>query len=158
MKSARMLWGLVFMVRAAQIANGEDPSVAQREQAHRDRLKMAVQQICPTSGHKLGTHGQPIKVKVGKETVFLCCKGCLKQKLNPQHWATIHANFATAQQICPVMEHGLPKNPKWTIVEGQIVYVCCPPCTKKIDADPKTYLQKIDKLYTASLQSRKQRR
>ena len=87
----------------------------------RDQRKIAVQEICPTSGHKLGTQGQPIKVKVGKETVFLCCKGCLKQRLNPQHWATIHANFAKAQQVCPVMEHELPKNPKWTIVEGQIV-------------------------------------
>ena len=158
MKNARMLFGLALLVGATQMVSGEVPSAAQQEQARRDRLRMAVQEICPSSGQKLGTHGQPIKVKVGKETVFLCCKGCLKQKLNPQHWATIHANFAKAQQICPVMEHELPKNPKWTIVEGQIVYVCCPPCTKKIDADPKTYLQKIDELYTASLKAKQARR
>ena len=158
MKNARMLLGFALLAGATQMVSVEAPSAAQQEQAHRDQLRMAVQEICPTSGQKLGTHGQPIKVKVGKETVFLCCKGCLKQKLDPQHWATIHANFAKAQQICPVMEHELPKNPKWTIVEGQIVYVCCPPCTEKINADPTTYLNKIDKLYTASLTAKQSRR
>lgn len=128
-----------------------------QELSQRDQLRIAVQGICPISGQQLGSMGTPIKVKVGEETVFLCCKGCLQKQINPQHWATIHANFAQAQQICPVMKHALPKNPKWTIVEGQIVYVCCPPCTKKIAADPETYLRKIDELYTASLQQRQTR-
>jgi hypothetical protein len=79
----------------------------------------------------------------------------LQGKINQKHWATIHANVAKAQAKCPVMDKALPKNPKWTIVKGQIVYVCCPPCTKKITADPKTYLQAVDKLYTASLEAKK---
>ena len=155
MKNARMLFGLALSLATTQMVAGQEPSAAQQEQLRRDQLRMAVQEICPASGQKLGTHGKPIKVKVGEETIFLCCKGCLQQKLKPEHWATIHANFAKAQRICPVMKHELPKNPKWTIVEGQIVYVCCPPCTKKIAADPKAYLRKIDELYTASLQARK---
>jgi hypothetical protein len=158
MKSARMLLGLALVVGASHIASGQDTANGQQEQMRRDQLRIAVQDICPTSGQKLGAHGQPIKVKVGEETVFLCCEGCLKKQLNPQHWATIHANFAKAQQICPVMEHELPKNPKWTLVDGQIVFVCCPPCTKKIVADPKTYLQKVDQLYTASLEAERVRR
>ena len=40
------------------------------------------------------------------------------------------------------MDKPLPKNPKSIIVEGRIVYICGPPCAKKIEADPKTYLQK----------------
>ena len=56
------------------------------------------------------------------------------------------------------MKKDLPKQPKWTVVEGQIVYVCCPPCTKKIEADPETYLQKIDELYVASLKAKTKRR
>ena len=52
------------------------------------------------------------------------------------------------------MKKELPANPKWTIVEGQIVYVCCPPCTKKIVADPETHLRAIDELYVASLRAR----
>ncbi|REJ65715.1 MAG: hypothetical protein DWQ31_17410 [Planctomycetota bacterium] len=129
-----------------------------QELSQRDQLRIAVQGICPISGQQLGSMGTPIKVQVGEETVFLCCKGCLQKQINPQHWATIHANFAKAQRICPVMKHELPKNPKWTIVEGQIVYVCCPPCTKKIAADPETYLRKVDELYTASLGTRQARR
>ena len=125
-----------------------------QELSKRDQMHIAVQEICPVTGQKLGEHGAPIKVKIGEEAVFLCCKGCLQGKVNPQHWATIHANFAKAQRICPVMKHELPENPKWTVVEGQIVYVCCPPCTKKVAADPKTFLQEIDNLYLASLQAR----
>ena len=158
MKNARMLFGLALIVGAGQVMSGQAPSDRQKDQLRGDQLHIAVQAICPTSGEKLGAHGQPIKVKVGKETVFLCCQGCLKRKINPQHWATIHTNFAKAQRICPVMKHELPKKPKWTIVEGQIVYVCCQPCTKKIAADPKTFLRKVDELYTASLQARQARR
>lgn len=124
------------------------------EVSPRDQLRIAVQQICPVSGQKLGAHGTPLKVRVGKEIVFLCCRGCLNGKVNDQHWRRIHANFARAQQKCPVMNRPLPKNPKWVIVEGHIIYVCCPPCTEKITADPETYLRKVDALYTASLQAR----
>jgi hypothetical protein len=129
-----------------------------QEVSQRDQLHIAVQAICPISGQKLGEHGPPIKVKVGEETVFLCCQGCLEQKIDPNHWATIHANCAKAQRICPVMKKELPTNPKWTIVEGQVVYVCCPPCAKKIAADPKTFLRQIDDLYLSSLQADQVRR
>lgn len=151
MKYARMLVVTALLSAAASVANAQELS-------QRDQLHIAVQEICPVSGQKLGAHGPPIKVQVGQETVFLCCRGCLQSKINPQHWATIHANFAKAQRICPVMKHELPKNPKWTIVDGQIVFVCCPPCTKKVAADPRTYLRKIDELYAASLRGRQVRR
>lgn len=151
MNVARMLLVVAVVAATGQFASAQELS-------KRDQLRIAVQGICPISGGQLGSMGTPIKVQVGQETVFLCCKGCLQKQINPQHWATIHANFAKAQRICPVMKHELPKNPKWTIVEGQIVYVCCPPCTKKIAADPETYLRKVDELYTASLGARQARR
>lgn len=148
MKSVRMLLATTLVLAIGGLASAQELS-------KRDQVRAAVQGICPMSGQQLGAHGPPLKVKLGQETIFLCCKGCLQQKVNPQHWATIHANFAKAQRICPVMKKPLPANPKWTIVEGQIVYICCPPCTKKIAADPATYLQKIDELYTASLNARR---
>ena len=148
MKKAWMLFVVAMVAGFAQAAMGEELS-------QRDQLKISVQQICPVSGQRLGDHGQPIKVQIGEQTLFYCCQGCLPKQIDPQHWATIHANFAKAQGICPVMKHKLPKNPKWTIVKGQIVYVCCPPCTKKIAADPETYLRQVDELYTASLQARR---
>lgn len=133
------------------VAMGFCSVVSAQELSKSDQIHIAVQQICPISGQKLGEHGSPVKVKIGDERVFVCCKGCLQDKVNPEHWATIHANFAKAQRICPIMKKELPANPKWTIVEGQIFYVCCPPCTEKIAADPKAYLQKLDELYTVSL-------
>ncbi len=119
-----------------------------------DQLRIAAQKICPVSGEVLGEHGTPIKVAVGqqKEEVFLCCVACTKSKLDAKHWATIHANIAKAQGKCPVMQKSLPKNPKWTIVNGQIVYVCCPPCTSKIEKDPEAFLKRVDSYYTASIQ------
>lgn len=165
MKIARMLLTGALVAGLSGAAVGQDQTGRQSDQeaarqARRDQLHVAVQEICPVSGNKLGAHGAPIKVAVGehKEEIFLCCKGCLKGRIDPKHWATIHANFAKAQRICPVMKRELPENPKWTFVEGQIIYVCCPPCTKKIAADPKTYLQELDKLYLASLEARQARR
>ena len=151
MNNARMLCVMTLAIGAAQHASGQ-------ERMTRDQLRIAVQEICPISGKKLGEHGTPIKVKVGQEIIFLCCQACLKSKIDPEHWATIHANFAKAQGICPVMKHELPRKPKWTIVEGHIVFVCCPPCTKKITADPETYLRKVDELYIASLKARQNTR
>jgi hypothetical protein len=147
-----------FAFALAVVATTFCSMASAQELSERDQIHIAVQEICPISGQRLGSMGTPIKVKVGEETVFLCCKGCLQKQINPKHWATIHANFAKAQRICPVMKHDLPENPKWTIVEGQIIYVCCPPCTKKVAADPKTFLKQIDDLYLASLQARQRRR
>lgn len=147
MKNVQLLLVAAFMTLLAQVGQAQELS-------RHDHLKMAVQKICPISGQELGSMGQPLKVAVGQEELFVCCKGCLEREINPQHWATIHANFAAAQRICPVMKHELPANPQWTIVEGQIVYVCCPPCTKKIAADPAKFLTQLDDLYLASLQAK----
>lgn len=138
------------------IAWATELSPQEEAKLKRDQIHIAVQEICPVSGEKLGEHGDPIKTKVGEETVFLCCKGCLEEKVSPEHWATIHANFAKAQRICPVMKKELPKSAKWTIIEGQIVYVCCPPCTKKVAAAPERFLKQIDELYTTSLNARRE--
>ena len=154
MKNVKMLFAVTLFVGIGQAASGQEATKPDKEQIARDQLRAAVQEICPVSGNKLGEHGAPIKVKIGQETVFLCCKGCLQGKVDAKHWATIHTNFASAQAMCPVMNKKLPKNPKWTIAKGQIVYICCPPCAKKITADPKTYLQKVDQLYRASLKAK----
>jgi YHS domain-containing protein len=148
-----------YVARALVVAMASYGSVAwAQEPSQRDRIHIAVQEICPVSGERLGEHGQPLKVKVGDEVVFFCCRGCLQQEIRPEYWAKIHANFANAQGICPVMKKPLPANPKWTIVEGQIFYVCCPSCTKKIAENPQGFLQQIDNLYAAALESRRKTR
>ncbi len=158
MKYLSTLAAITVMMTAAQFAAAQASLNAAQEQQQRDQLRAAVQEICPVSGGKLGSMGEPIKVKVGEETVFMCCKGCLKQKIKPEHWATIHTNIAKAQGICPVMKKSLPKQPKWTFVDGQIVYICCPGCDKKIIAKPQQFLRQIDQLYITALDAKKQAR
>lgn len=148
---ARMFMAMALITGVVQTAAGQQLS-------NRDRLRIAVQDICPVSGAKLGTMGDPVKVTVGpaQEEVFLCCKGCLKRSINPEHWATIHANIAKAQGKCPVMDKDLPTTPKWTVVEGEVVYVCCPGCIKKLTANPDGYLKQVDAYYMAYLNSKQQ--
>lgn len=142
---------VTMLVMLSQFASADgDHAHGHSKLSKSDLLKVSAQKICPVSGKKLGGMGTPLKIKIGQEELFLCCKGCTTGQVSREHWGTIHANFAAAQGQCPVMEKPLPKNPKWTIVNGQIVYICCPPCTKKIQADPKTYLTKLDALYAKS--------
>lgn len=123
-------------------------AMAQHEAMTVDQIRIAVQQICPVSGLKLGAHGDPVKAKIGKMEFFLCCEGCIGKKVKKEHWATIHKNFAKAQGKCVVMQDNpLPAKPKWTIANGRMFYVCCPPCIEKIDADPESYSKKLDGLY-----------
>lgn len=142
---------------AAQAGHGGH--TAEREEAkRRNQLRATVQDICPVSGEKLGSMGAPLKVQVGKETIYLCCKGCVGREIQKKHWATIHTNIAKAQGVCPVMGHELPAKPKWTIVEGQVVYVCCPPCTEKLAAEPQKYLRDVDTLYAAAIEKKKEKK
>ena len=40
---------------------------------------IAAQGICPVSGKRLGSMGQPIAVSVGDRSVYICCPGCAKK-------------------------------------------------------------------------------
>ncbi len=145
---------LIFTLCLSPFVWGQEVQEETAAQRH-DRLKIAVQEICPISGNKLGEHGDPIKVKVGEEQIFVCCRACLEGKVDATHWETIHANFAKAQTICPVMEKALPDQPKWTVVKGQIVYVCCPPCIDKIKDESAKYLAAVDAAYEKYLTDRR---
>ncbi|MCU0713813.1 MAG: hypothetical protein MUC43_17275 [Pirellula sp.] len=64
----------------------------------------------------------------------------------------IRANFAKAQGHCLVMtDNEVSEKSKHGIVEGHAVFVCCPPCIKKMAAAPEKFLAKLDDLYEASL-------
>ena len=141
-----------FVFAVAVVATWYGSIVSAQELSQQDHIRIATQQICPVSGERLGAHGIPLKAKIGEEEVFLCCSQCLEGDVDPTHWATMHKNFAQAQGICPVMEKKLPAKPKWTIVNGRVFYVCCPPCIDKIKADPEMFVKKLDALYLGSLQ------
>lgn len=114
-----------------------------------DRTLIAVQKICPVTGEELGSMGEPIKTKAGEQNMFLCCKGCVGKQANAEHWKTIQSNLAAAQGTCPIMGKPVDATMKSTIVDGQQVFVCCPPCIEKIEADVQGTLKKVNASYVS---------
>jgi hypothetical protein len=129
-----------------------------------DTTAIARQKLCPVMDEPLGSMGTPLKVLGLGRDVFLCCKGCLKSlqkepqkylaKLPPLPGATKlsvvkatkdDARFVAAQKLCPVMDKPLDAmgGPYRTVVEGRVVYLCCPGCAKKLHANFGVYLDKL---------------
>lgn len=46
--------------------------------AEEDQASAMKQHFCPVSGQMLGTMGEPIKVTVDGQEVWVCCNGCKK--------------------------------------------------------------------------------
>ncbi|MEZ6096113.1 MAG: hypothetical protein R3C03_18125 [Pirellulaceae bacterium] len=119
--------------------------VAKQRQAISNQLHIHAQGICPVTGEKLGSMGEPVKVPVGDEEVaFLCCKSCVGKEIKLEHWQTIQANLAAAQGTCPVMGKPVDSSMESTVIRGRKIFVCCPPCIEKIQADPDGFIAKID--------------
>lgn len=121
-----------------------------------DALQMAVQKICPVSGHDLGAMGQPVKVQAGEQTVFLCCQGCQSKQIKPEHWKAIQVRQAKAQGICPIMEKEVDAGMQATAVLGFPIFVCCPPCIPKIEAAPEQAVAKVRASYAAFIEAERQ--
>ncbi|TWT35343.1 Archaeal TRASH domain protein [Posidoniimonas corsicana] len=53
--------------------------------------------------------------------------------------------FVAAQKLCPVMDEPLDGmgGPYRVNVDGRAVYICCPGCAKKLQAEPEKYLAKL---------------
>lgn len=113
-----------------------------------DRLLFQAQKICPVMGKDLTKMGGPIKAKVGEQTIFLCCKGCLDKQISKEHWAQIQANLKAAQGLCPVRNVALGSEAVPVVVKGRAVYVCCNAgyCIKQVQAHPDKYLAIVDGL------------
>jgi hypothetical protein len=145
--------GLVstLVLSALSLANEFDKETLEER---RERLRISVQAICPVSGKPLGEQGKPIKLTnpESKEVLYVCCKECLKQSPDTKYLDQIRNNFAKAQGHCLVMaDNEVSAKSKHGIIEGQFIYVCCPPCIKKMAAAPKKYLAALDDLYESSL-------
>lgn len=137
----------------AKIKESHAAFVATEAELHSQQHQIMAQGICPVSGEKLGSMGDPIKVRMGEQDIFLCCKGCVGKDAKTEHWATIQTSLMKAQGVCPVMNEELPADAKSIVVERRQIFVCCPPCIEKIKADPAGYIAKIDVLYAKSLDS-----
>lgn len=126
-----------------------------------DAAAIARQKNCPVMDEPLGGMGPPLKVTGLGRDVFLCCQGCLKSlEKEPQKYLAklpplprpsvtkatqVDAQFVAAQKLCPVMDEPLDAmgGPYKTVVDGRVVYLCCPGCAKKLHATPAVFLQKL---------------
>jgi hypothetical protein len=143
--------GLSVVLIGASFA--DEPKKENPEQ-RRERLRFTVQAICPVSGESLTSHAKPVKMTAPetKEVLYVCCKDCLKSKPDAKYLDIIRSNFAKAQGHCLVMtDNEVSEKSKHGIVEGHAVFVCCPPCIKKMTAAPEKFLAMLDDLYEASL-------
>ena len=141
----RLVWFIITLVFGYGLSAQDSP------QRSREEVRAAVQGICPVSGLELGAHGAPMKVKIGEQELFICCEACKNGSVKKEHWTRIHQNFASAQARCFVMDNPLPKKPKWVIVKGQLIYVCCPPCIEKIEASPDSFIEQLNQAYVNHL-------
>ena len=131
-KTAILCVGLVATALGATLVAADD----QAAQVQTDRLLIGAQRICPVTGKDLRSMGGPVKAEVGKATVFLCCKGCFGRPLNKEHWSKVQANIAAAQGLCPIFKKPLGDHAAPVVVNHRLLFVCCKPCTKKVEADP----------------------
>jgi hypothetical protein len=52
-----------------------------------DEKAIAAQKVCPVSREDLFAMGGPLKVSRGEKSLFICCKGCLKElQANPERF------------------------------------------------------------------------
>lgn len=146
------LVGLGLPVNASgQEVKKESPS------ERRERLAIAIQAICPVTGESLKINAKPVKMVLpeSKEVLYVCCDDCVKEKPDAKHLEIIRRNLANAQGKCLVMsDNEISEKSKSTVLNGRFVYVCCPPCSKKMAADPEKFLRALDDRYEAALKKK----
>lgn len=125
--------------------------MAAEKPSKEEALMISAQKICPVSGQELKSMGGAVKTTLDDQTMFLCCKGCVGKPGKEAHLATIKENLIKAQGHCAVMKKPLPDDATSIVVEGREIFVCCPPCTKKIKADPEKYTKAVNEMYTKNL-------
>ena len=99
---------LLFVFTAAASSYAQTAKDETSEQ-RRERLRIAVQAICPVSGESLTDHAKPVKMTnpETKEVLYVCCEACLEAKPDAKHIEKIRTNFAKAQGHCLVMTEAL---------------------------------------------------
>jgi YHS domain-containing protein len=146
-----------------------------------DRSLIEKQRVCPVMDAGLNEHGQPIKLMVGGQPVFVCCESCVEEvRKDPQKyvakvatairaatqptrpqaavfWASdADAAAIEAQTICPVTKQplGTHGRPLKVVVEGRPIFVCCQGCIAKVQQNPELYLSPVARGSFAGLNTR----
>lgn len=101
-----------------------------------DAALMALQRICPVTGLKLGSMGDPLKVWIDNQEVFICCAGCESTlKESPEEYLT---------KLAPPPEDAVLTVPEQAVIDTgaqQVVYVEREPGTfegVKVELGPRS--------------------
>lgn len=108
-------------------------------------------ETCIVSGEPLGGMGEAIDYVHGTRLVRLCCKGCVKgfNKDVASNMAKIDAALIEAQRpsyplkVCVVGGTDLGPDAIDMLYGTQLVRFCCSDCQNKFQADPQTYVAKL---------------
>lgn len=94
-------------VTVAQITAADQPAIAR-------------QGFCPVMETSLGDHGEPIKVLVGDQPLYLCCEGCIeKVQQNPEPYLQKVGLGSAARQEAPTRRTSTP--PRITVTQATAV-------------------------------------
>lgn len=113
--------------------------------------------VCPISGEKLGSMGEPVVRKYNDREVRFCCAGCIGEfeaDLGAS-WRKIDAAIVKDQtryysaETCVVSGEPLTEDGKdiaTNMVYGnRLVRLCCKMCQRDFKADPQKFIEKLDK-------------
>lgn len=121
-------------------------------------VAIARQKLCPVSGKRLGSMGEPVAVTSGQETVYVCCAACTNAvKADPAKYIATRLQVTVAiateadaalikrQANCPVMDEALGSmgQPVKLMVGDKPIFLCCKGCIKKVRAEPAKYLASV---------------
>jgi len=141
--------------------HGHDHDAQHAEAAAKPAMVHYTLGTCAISGEKLGSMGDAIvKVYDGREVKF-CCSMCV-----PKFEKDLEASFANLDE--QIIESQLPFYPTPTCVvsgealgggemgdpinmvhNGRLVRLCCLMCTKDFNANPESYIAKLDEAVIA---------
>jgi hypothetical protein len=78
------------------LAASDEITVAKATKA--DEKAIAAAKVCPVSKEDLDSMGGPLKVSRGAKSIFICCKGCLKEiRANPEKFFGVTAAVPAAE-------------------------------------------------------------
>ena len=140
---------ILFLYFAIAIGIAATSSGYEDTISKRDKLRVAVQKICPVSGREL-PRDKPLPLWIdsqSKEQLYACCEKCISGTPDDKHLEAIRARQAKAQKDCLVMDNGISADSKSQIIGGYRIFVCCPPCFKKVDKAQEKYFSKLDSLH-----------
>jgi hypothetical protein len=134
-------------------APAEGGAIAFTKATRADQKAIAAQKVCKVSGEDLGSMGMPIKATRDDHSTFLCCPACEeKLQADPEKYlvAAISTSKATkadqraidAQKTCPVSGEDLGSmgTPIKVTRGDRTIFLCCPACLKKVEAEPDRFL------------------